>query len=69
MGRVFKRTVCQTKAYKAALRELAKDMGYSKSSRVPKHMRAALRSHANHLAKVRCNIKRTGQPYPKRKGR
>lgn len=67
MGRVFKRTACQTKAYKQFLGDLAKDMGYSTFNRVPKHMRVALRSHAEHLAKVRCNIKRTGQPYPKKR--
>lgn len=69
MGRVAKRTSCQTREYKKALRQLAKDMGYSASSRVPKHMRVALRSHADSLAKVRCNIKKTGQPYPRRRKR
>lgn len=67
MGRVFKRTSCETKAYKRTLRELARHMGYSTSKRVPKHMRVALLSHARHLAKVHCNVKRTGQPYPKKR--
>ena len=67
--RVFKRTTCQTKAYKQALIDLAGDMGYSTLARVPAHMRVALRSHADNLAKVRCSIKRTGQPYPRARRR
>ncbi len=70
VARVMKRTACRTREYKKALAQLAQDMGYSPVARVPQHMRVALRSHAEHLAKVRCNIQKTGQPYPRRqKGR
>jgi hypothetical protein len=44
-------------------------MGYSAASRVPKHMRVALRSHATNLAKVRCNVQRFGKPYRKKRRR
>ncbi len=70
VARVMKRTACRTREYKKALAQLAQDMGYTPVVRVPQHMRVALRSHAEHLAKVRCNIQKTGQPYPRRrKGR
>ena len=66
---MMKRTACQTREYKRALKQLVADMGYTTTARVPAHMRAALRSNAEHLAKVRCNMQKTGQPYPRRKGR
>lgn len=68
MARVMKRTACRTREYKKALAQLAQDMGYTPVARVPQHMRVALRSHAEHLAKVRCNIQKTGHPR-RRKGR
>lgn len=52
--------------YRKALRELIKDAREITGKKpVPRHLRAAVKSHAKHHAKVVCNMKKYGVPYVK----
>lgn len=53
-----KRQGCMRAAYKQALKDVARQMGYSRTNRVPKHVRKDLRIYAEDMAKRICNTKR-----------
>lgn len=54
----MKRDRCMTSAYKQALRDIARQMGFSRKRRVPKHVRKDLQRYAEYQAKVICSGKK-----------
>lgn len=53
-----RRMNCATKEYKRLLREMLKwpESKRPRGGKVPKHLRAAIKSHARRLAKVKCGL-------------
>jgi len=50
--------------YRKALRQMIRDAReITGEKRVPKHLRTAAKSHAEHRARVVCNMKKYGVPY------
>lgn len=61
---------CVARKYRVALKELTRDaLRDFGGSRIPTHLRVAIKSHAQHLARARCELHWTGPRRRQPQGR